>query len=285
MLTLILKSFDYKGIKAIEFFFDYDQQLIQTLRGKFPQLTWSKTYRCWYIQENNQSIQSIQKLLADMNISSKIERIVSKQIRKNTEKKISQTSSNWETEILQFEKWLHSRRYSSSTIRTYLDAIRVFARFYSHKTAPTITNKDVIHFNTEYILAKKYSSSYQNQVVNALKLFYKTIMNKTISEDKLHRPRKENKLPNVLSKSEVKLILDSLSNVKHKAMLSLIYSCGLRRNELIQLKLTDVDSKRNIIIIRQSKGNKDRIVGGIAACDPRHGNATLTLGEPQQTGL
>jgi integrase/recombinase XerD len=67
-------------------------------------------------------------------------------------------------------------------------------------------------------------------------------------------------LPNVLSKEEVKLILGALSNIKHKTMLSLIYSCGLRRSELLKLKPSDIDSKRNIIIVRAAKGKKDRIV-------------------------
>jgi integrase/recombinase XerD len=67
-------------------------------------------------------------------------------------------------------------------------------------------------------------------------------------------------LPNVLSKEEVKAILESTKNIKHRAMLSLIYSCGLRCGELIHLKPTDIDSKRNLVIIRNGKGRKDRIV-------------------------
>jgi integrase/recombinase XerD len=75
----------------------------------------------------------------------------------------------------------------------------------------------------------------------------------------VHRPKREKLLPNVLSKEEIKLILNAHSNIKHKAMLSLIYSCGLRRSELLNLKPSDIDSKRNIIIVRQAKGKKDRI--------------------------
>jgi integrase/recombinase XerD len=78
--------------------------------------------------------------------------------------------------------------------------------------------------------------------------------------DKIYRPKTEKLLPNVLSKEEIKMILNAHGNIKHKTMLSLIYSCGLRRSELINLKHTDIDSKRNIVIIRQAKGKKDRIV-------------------------
>ena len=103
------------------------------------------------------------------------------------------------------------------------------------------------------------SSSYQNQIVNSIKLYFKTCRDTKIEVEKIHRPKRAKVLPNVLSKEEVKKILDAHSNLKHKAMLSMIYSCGLRRSELLNLKFSDIDSKRNIVIIRQSKGKKDRI--------------------------
>ncbi len=95
--------------------------------------------------------------------------------------------------------------------------------------------------------------------MNAIKLYFKTVRETKIDIDKVHRPKIEKLLPNVLSKEEIKLILEAHSNIKHKTMLSLIYSCGLRRSELLNLKPKDIDSKRNIVIIRQSKGKKDRI--------------------------
>ena len=96
-------------------------------------------------------------------------------------------------------------------------------------------------------------------MVNAVKLFFRTIENKQLQPELIHRPKRPKLLPNVLSKEEVKLILNAHSNIKHKAMLSLMYSCGLRCGELLRLKSTDIDSKRNVVIIRQSKGRKDRI--------------------------
>lgn len=77
--------------------------------------------------------------------------------------------------------------------------------------------------------------------------------------EQIHRPKKAKTLPNVLSKEEIKSILESHGNIKHKAMLSLIYACGLRRSELLNLRLIDVDSKRHLLLIRQAKGKKDRI--------------------------
>ena len=132
-------------------------------------------------------------------------------------------------------------------------------KFYAKKNSSDITNNDVIVFNNEFILKHNLSASYQNQIVNAIKLFFSRIENKKIDVSLIHRPKKEKLLPNVLSKEEVKNLLNAHINIKHKTMLSLIYSCGLRRSELLNLKPKDIDSKRNIIIIRQAKGKKDRI--------------------------
>ena len=161
--------------------------------------------------------------------------------------------------IESFRKWLLSKRLSSNTILVYTDAMKVFLTFFNDKKVSDISNQDIIQFNNEYIIKKKLSSSYQNQIVNAIKKFYSTVEHKQLEIELIHRPKMEKLLPNVLSKEEVKMILEAHSNIKHRVMLSLIYSCGLRRSELLNLKPNDIDSKRNIIIIRQAKGKKDRI--------------------------
>lgn len=159
-----------------------------------------------------------------------------------------------------FSQWLKSRRYSDNTIKTYTDALKSFLLFFNNKPIEEITNEDLITYNNDFILKNKLSASYQNQIVNAVKLFFRTVENKVMNEELIHRPKREKVLPNVLSKEEVKEILNVLGNIKHRTMLSLIYSCGLRRSELLKLKPADIDSKRNIIIIRAAKGKKDRIV-------------------------
>ena len=163
-------------------------------------------------------------------------------------------------QIEKFKQWLLSKRYSPSTIKTYSEALKSFLIYYREKPVAEITNEDVIIYNNDYILKNNLSASYQNQIVNAIKLFFQTIRETKMMIDKIHRPKRAKLLPNVLSKEEIKLILNAHNNIKHKTMLSLIYSCGLRRSELINLKITDIDSNRNIVIIRQSKGKKDRIV-------------------------
>ena len=165
-----------------------------------------------------------------------------------------------EQHLIAFKNYMNYRRYSSNTIKTYSDALEVFFRFYHNKQLESLTIEDIIYFNSEYILRKNLSASYQNQVINAIKLFYRNRFNRTMEVDFIQRPRREKRLPNVLSKNEVKSILEAPTNLKHRAMLSLIYACGLRRSELLNLTLKDILSDRNLLFIRQSKGKKDRVV-------------------------
>lgn len=163
-------------------------------------------------------------------------------------------------QIEKFKQWMRSKRYSESTIATYSEALKSFLIFFREKPVAEITNEDVIVYNNDYILNNKLSASYQNQTVNAIKLFFMTVRETKMEVDKIHRPKRSKVLPNVLSKEEVKLILNAHSNIKHKMMLSLIYSCGLRCGELLALQPVHIDSKRNIVLLKNSKGKKDRIV-------------------------
>jgi len=169
-------------------------------------------------------------------------------------------NSESEDAIIRFETWLLSKRYSKSTIKTYCDALRVFFTYHKNISIQHITMQHIIQFNNEYIIGRSLSISYQNQFVNALKLFYLIIQNMNVIIENIARPRREYRLPNVLSKEEVKLLLNTHRNLKHRTMLCLLYSCGLRSGELLNLQPIHIDSKRNIILIKQSKGKKDRIV-------------------------
>ena len=162
--------------------------------------------------------------------------------------------------IQTFIRYLNSKRYSPNTIKVYSDSMSTFLRYFSMKDITDISNDDLIDFNNNYILKNNFSSSFQNQVVNAVKLYFSAIQHKKIDVELIHRPRREKVLPNVLSKEEVKAILNAHVNIKHKMMLSLIYSCGLRCGELLALQPMHIDSKRNIILLKHAKGKKDRIV-------------------------
>ncbi len=235
--------------------FDYDSNLIKLLKN-IADASWSYTLNAWYINNNLNLLQKLRKELAPLNVSLAL----TNETQLLLDEKFKSLSEEAELKINYFIEWMRSKRYSESTICTYTDALKTFLKFNSNKKIEELSNRDVIVFNNEYILKNKLSPSFQNQVVNGIKLFFKTIENKQIEIESIHRPKRNKLLPNVLSKEEVKLILSASSNIKHRAMLSLIYSCGLRRGELLNLKIADIDSKRNLVIIRMAKGRKDRIV-------------------------
>lgn len=162
--------------------------------------------------------------------------------------------------IAVFRLWMEHKRYSSSTVDTYREAVRVFLKYIYPKEPYEVVVDDMVLFVNDFIIANGYSYSYQNQVVNGCKLFFREVMKSPLDVEKFERPRREHKLPNVLSKEEIKAILGALKNKKHRTALSLIYACGLRRGELLNLRLMDVDSKRFLLKINNSKGKKDRVI-------------------------
>lgn len=162
--------------------------------------------------------------------------------------------------IEEFRMYMEQIRYSENTIQVYTESLKTFLRFHDNPAPELITNADLEHFNHSYILQNSYSDSYQNQVVNALKLYFRKKHNISLHLDGIERARNSYKLPVVLSLTEVEELLNNVRNVKHRCMLSLIYACGLRSGELINLKISDIDSKRMVIHIRKAKRKKDRIV-------------------------
>jgi integrase/recombinase XerD len=163
-------------------------------------------------------------------------------------------------QINEFIDYLKYKHYSPVTINTYSNLLRLFL-LRVKKEADTVTLSDIEWYNKKYIIEKNFSISYQNQLINAIKLFFVRNRGVSFNIEQLERPRGSEYLPTILSKEEIKLIFNGIDNLKHKTILSLIYSSGLRIGETLRLKVGDIDSKRNVIIIRQSKGYKDRIVG------------------------
>lgn len=154
-----------------------------------------------------------------------------------------------------FEKSLRFKNYSERTIQMYLH--------YSNKFLIEF-DKDIYHISQKeainYLMNKKYTSiSQQNQIINSVKLLYKYVVGSKIGILDIERPRKEKRLPQIISQQELLESISKIENIKHKAIISLAYGTGMRVSEICNLKIEDIDSKRMIVNIRQAKGNKDRI--------------------------
>ncbi|HMQ07554.1 MAG TPA: site-specific integrase [Saprospiraceae bacterium] len=253
----IIFRINYRDHQRIAIRFDYDQALIGMVK-KIPDAKWSASQRCWHIPDTLESI----AYLLNSGLPCSEAQIKELIVLPDGEPGVltHYDRSFHVIHVEAFHKWLEQKRYSNNTIKTYIQALQVFLAYFENRDPATLSNEDVREFMHRRIIREHLSFSYQNQVINAIRLFFRAIVRSEIDPFQLERPRREHKLPNVLSKKEVKAVLDSLQNDKHRCMLSLIYACGLRCGELLQLKPTDIDADRRLLNIRQGKGRKDRIV-------------------------
>lgn len=157
------------------------------------------------------------------------------------------------------EAHISEKRQSTSTVKTYSAMLQLFLKYHDNLVPGQITAAHVSSFMNDFVLPLGYSASFQNQMITAIKTYY-SIVNSPIDLGRLLRPKRSRALPKVFSKDEVMRILNGTLNLKHRLILWLIYSCGLRRAEVINIKLTDLDRDRGILHIRQGKGKVDRIV-------------------------
>lgn len=169
-------------------------------------------------------------------------------------------SSDKEDALRKYREWLEVKRYSTRTIELYIDCMKLFLVYFADRDLKEINNSDFLLFNKKVIIDEKYSASYQNQSINAIKLFFDRIENTDLRIEEIERPKRPKKLPNVISKQEVEMLLKSIRNIKHKTILTLIYSCGLRRSELVNLEVPQLNKERKVLEILNSKGKKDRLI-------------------------
>ena len=147
--------------------------------------------------------------------------------------------------------------YSSRTIENYTKSILGLAKYY--KTGPDLLSQQQIRDYIQYhLIEKKLSKVWCNQLVSALKILFCEILKREWNHTDIPRPRREKKLPVVLSKEEVGKLFSYSRNIKHRAILVLTYSAGLRLSEVKNLKIGDIDSKRMAVRVVQAKGFKDR---------------------------
>ena len=151
---------------------------------------------------------------------------------------------------------LRARKYSPRTQRLYLYFNRLLCNML-RKTPCEITPEDVKQFLASVETNKEYSASSMNLAISSIKFFYKIVLKKDIITEQ-RRPRNDKNLPMVLSKAEIKKILDMENNIKHRLLLMLAYSSGLRVSEVVALKKEHIDITRRIIYVRHGKGRKDR---------------------------
>jgi site-specific recombinase XerD len=154
---------------------------------------------------------------------------------------------------------LRVRNYSPRTQKIYTDAVAKFAQHFG-KPPDQLEHEDVHRYQVYLVDERRVSWTVFNQAVCALRFLYRTTLGKDWAVKHIPFAKPPRTLPLVLSRQEVRQLLEKIANFKHLAMLMLAYSGGLRVSEVAHLRVTDIDSKRMVIHVCQGKGRKDRIV-------------------------
>jgi len=257
MKTIQVESTLHKGIRRIKLEFAYDSEVIEKIKS-IEGCKWSKTLRCWHLPYTDSSIEELYKMQDEMILRIPgMEYLINEKKSRYFDRKLSHEKL---VLLNSLQRYMEVHRYSERTINTYIDAIRTFLSYFKEKKAEEITPEDVTDFNFRYVIGNNFSASYQNQIISSIKLLYRNILKRDLIINEIKRPLLGRSLPNIFSVEEVELLLRKTVNIKHKAMLSLIYACGLRRGELINLRINSIDSKRKVLVIRGGKGKKDRVV-------------------------
>lgn len=227
-------------------------QFIKTL----PYHKWDTSNKWWTVPFSEVILQDLKNTIINQNL------IFTYQEETAKPKKVNKISPlevvNYKKCPEEFSLKLIELRYSPKTLKTYQNCFKEFINYFPMQDIKTISEPSIIQFLRYLVMERKVSASYQNQAINAIKFYYEKVLGGQRKFYFIERPNREKALPEVLSTLEVTQILKNTVNLKHKAILSTIYSAGLRISEVVNLKIKDIDSDRMQLRIEQGKGKVDR---------------------------
>lgn len=248
----------YIGIKF------YPDKVLQALVKELPQIGWSNKYQMTVLPNNSKNLSLIfekfkgvawintQYFFTNRPVNHGNEKLSVDAYRKRPPK------NDWRYCPEEYYQKLEIRKYSLNTARVY---ISMFEKFINHhpktKDLMQLSEFDIKHY-LQHLVRQGKSDSYLNQAINAIKFYYEVVKEMPNRFYAIERPILKEPLPAVLSKREVLAMIDKTKNIKHRCILSLLYSAGLRRAELLNLKPVDIESGRMMIKVRNGKGGKDR---------------------------
>lgn len=165
--------------------------------------------------------------------------------------------TQYSADIQRLQKEMEYRNYSPRSILTYCSIMSRLEASMS-KSLNLISVSELKKYMHDLLIQRNVSTSVINQHISAFKIFVQDVQQKTWHACKIKRPRRTKKMPEILSTNEIERMISLTSNLKHRTMLTIMYSAGLRRSELIHLQPSDIDSDRMLIRVKQGKGRKDR---------------------------
>lgn len=270
-MTIKLVPWYIQNELIVKVYFEFNMKIIEIIKS-IPGRKWNSESRYWYIPERHFNLANF---IEKLNSVAFIDYSALEPLENGTFVPVSEphSTSDRDEHIKNFEKYakklkvelpseflekLIRRRYSQNTIKTYVTYFRSFMEEFINRELDSITTQEINDYILKLIRTKGISPSQQNQRINAIKFYYEKVVGLDKQLYYLERPKKSRELPKVLSEQEVLAILNAIKNLKHKAIIATIYSAGLRRSELINLRKQDVFFDRKLIFIRDAKGKKDR---------------------------
>jgi integrase/recombinase XerD len=254
----------HRGESRILVKFPYNQTWINRLR-KTTDAKWSKTLQAWHIADTVEHRIKCKIALEHEAWKTREEKLTAAHKTKTKNLKavnyLGKLIDSINAHIIpKVKQHLILLAYSPSTIKTYTNEISIFLQHIGKRNADTLTT-DNLKAYLHYCLEKLHLS--ENTIhsrLNAIKFYYEQVLKKEKLFWEIPRPKKPLQLPKVLSETELKKLFDAANNLKHKAILFVAYSAGLRVSEIINLRLQDIDREREQLFIHCSKGKKDRYV-------------------------
>ena len=239
----------------LKLIFTFNREFMNFLK-KFPYHSWNSKNKWWTIPFSEKYLEDLKLYAAekDYKVVYEEEPAEDKGVKRISDFDIPNYRECPEEMILK----LKEIRYSEKTIKVYRAAFEEFINYYHSYEINTIDEKMIIQFLRYLVMERKVSTSYQNQSINAIKFYYEKVLGGQRKFYFIDRPKKEKTLPTVLNEDEVKRLFASVENIKHRCILMLAYSAGLRLGEIVRMRLTDIDRERMQIRVEQGKGKKDR---------------------------
>ncbi len=249
--VLIIKTKNNRLKLLFGFNFDLTNKL-----KKIPYHSWDKKNKWWTIPYTEKYLKEVSDYATNIGFSIVYEEEPAgdKGVKRINSSNVPNYRGCPEEYILK----LRELRYSEKTLKSYTMLFEEFINYFFKLDIKTIDETQIIKFLRYLIMERKVSSSYQNQSINAIKFYYEKVLGGQRKFYFIERPRREKTLPVVLNIEETIKLIKSANNLKHKAIIMLAYSSGLRLGELVRLKLNDIDRERMQIRVEQSKGKKDR---------------------------
>ena len=240
----------------------YPDKVIQALIKELPNPKWSREFAMVYIIHTKENLNQVFEKFRGVAWINGNSFFKEKVIRDNEPVDVNRYRNRTKTASYKYvpEAYLlklELKRYALNTCNIYISLFEKFINQYPNKDILELSEQEIRAY-LQLLIHQNKSNSYINQTINSIKFYYEVVMGMPNRFYSIERPRKQQKLPQVISKEEILSMIEHTNNIKHRCIISMLYSAGLRRSELLDLQLEDIDSKRMLVFIRNAKNNKDR---------------------------